>query len=127
MKSEFKLGKHQEAWLAALESGKYKKGTGRLRDGRKNKYCCLGVACEISGLGEWDDVNDVYLNSSGLLPAKVQRRLGLRGNNGRIALGSDLNLEYFDMVSMNDNLKMSFKRMAKIVRKNPGAFFTRSA
>jgi hypothetical protein len=34
-----------------LESGKYEKGVGRLRDG--DTYCCLGVACDISGVGEW--------------------------------------------------------------------------
>jgi hypothetical protein len=33
-------------WLAALRSGKYKQGTGRLHYG--NKYCCLGVACAVA-------------------------------------------------------------------------------
>lgn len=33
-------------WLEALRSGKYKKGSGRLRD-EKNNYCCLGVLCDI--------------------------------------------------------------------------------
>lgn len=34
-----------------LESGKYQKGKRQLRDG--DTYCCLGVACDLSGLGEW--------------------------------------------------------------------------
>lgn len=34
-----------------LESGKYKKGKNCLRNG--DTYCCLGVACDLSGLGEW--------------------------------------------------------------------------
>lgn len=38
-------------WVKALRSGKYIQGTGRLRVG--DSYCCLGVACDISGLGEW--------------------------------------------------------------------------
>lgn len=37
--------------VKALESGKYKQATGTLRDGEA--FCCLGVACDISGLGKW--------------------------------------------------------------------------
>lgn len=37
---------------AALRSGAYLQGVGQLRDGRE-RYCCLGVGCEISGLGKW--------------------------------------------------------------------------
>ena len=40
--SEFK-----DKWLVALRSGDYKQGIGYLRKG--DKYCCLGVAAEISG------------------------------------------------------------------------------
>lgn len=36
-------------WIAALESGKYKKGCTFLRDNNDN-YCCLGVLCELEGL-----------------------------------------------------------------------------
>lgn len=39
-------------WLAALRSGEYVQGEGRLR-GEGNSYCCLGVLCDISGLGDW--------------------------------------------------------------------------
>lgn len=36
----------------ALRSGKYEQGIGKLK--RLNGgMCCLGVACDISGLGEW--------------------------------------------------------------------------
>ena len=38
--------------VKALRSGRFKQATGALRvgDGR----CCLGVACDISGLGRWE-------------------------------------------------------------------------
>lgn len=39
-------------WLVALKSGQYKQTTGTLKD--SDGYCCLGVACEISNLGKWD-------------------------------------------------------------------------
>ena len=43
---------NREKWLVALRSGEYMQGPGRLR--QDDKFCCLGVACEISGLGTWD-------------------------------------------------------------------------
>lgn len=34
-----------KTWIEALRSGKYKQTQGRLE--RDNKFCCLGVACEV--------------------------------------------------------------------------------
>ena len=39
-------------WVDALRSGKYQQARGALKTG--DAYCCLGVACDISGLGTWD-------------------------------------------------------------------------
>ena len=60
---------HREMWTSALRSGYYKQTTGALqrRDyGGREAYCCLGVACDISELGEWIGRN--YLNRSADLP-----------------------------------------------------------
>lgn len=38
-------------WVEALRSGRYKQGTRFLRKG--DAFCCLGVLCDVSGLGEW--------------------------------------------------------------------------
>lgn len=38
-------------WVEALRSGKFQQTNGALRD--LDGYCCLGVACEVSGLGYW--------------------------------------------------------------------------
>jgi hypothetical protein len=35
-------------WIAALRSGKYKQGTGRLEDTTEGTFCCLGVAAKIA-------------------------------------------------------------------------------
>lgn len=44
-------------WVAALRSGEYEQTKGALRrdggDSGRVGYCCLGVACDVSGLGEW--------------------------------------------------------------------------
>lgn len=41
-------------WLEALRSGKYEQGQFMLRSG-DDKYCCLGVLCDISGQGQWKE------------------------------------------------------------------------
>ena len=38
-------------WLEALRSGRYRQGQGHLHIA--DDFCCLGVACDISGHGEW--------------------------------------------------------------------------
>ncbi len=43
-------------WVKALRSGKYAQGQGTLNsDGR---YCCLGVLCDISKVGEWAELSN---------------------------------------------------------------------
>jgi hypothetical protein len=39
-------------WLEALRSGRYKQGRGLLRSS-KDKYCCLGVLCNIIDPRKW--------------------------------------------------------------------------
>ena len=41
----------RDKWVAALRSGQYQQAQRRLRT--DEAYCCLGVLCDISGLGEW--------------------------------------------------------------------------
>lgn len=52
-------------WLEPLRSGKYQQGTHGLKNGLGNNhaFCCLGVLCNISKLGFWDDV--VYRTEKG--------------------------------------------------------------
>ncbi len=76
---------HLQLWVAALRSGKYKQGWTRLH--REEEFCCLGVACEISGLGRWmadDDGSDIiwYLGYTSVLPPVVQHWLGVPNELG---------------------------------------------
>lgn len=41
----------KEKWIAALRSGEYKQTEKYLYDGYG--YCCLGVACKITGTEDW--------------------------------------------------------------------------
>ena len=75
-----------EKWVAALRGGEYLQGKSTLRNG--DKYCCLGVACDLyrkaTWRGEWTPVNDSCWNfkldgdlSSGIMPKAVAAWLGL--------------------------------------------------
>lgn len=46
----------KEKWVAALKSGDYKQGVGRLRD-KDDHYCCLGVLCDVLGR-KWVDPSE---------------------------------------------------------------------
>lgn len=46
---------HVREWVDALRSGKYRQARGQLRDD-EGKMCCLGLACELSGTGEWQEL-----------------------------------------------------------------------
>ena len=72
----------------ALRSGKYQQHVSALTNRTQTAFCCLGVACEISGLGEWkSDDNRVEFTSqneysvASLVPA-VQAWLGFRDRFG---------------------------------------------
>lgn len=47
---------HRLELIEALLSGKYPAARRRLNN--RHGYCCLGVACDISGLGEWAPANE---------------------------------------------------------------------
>lgn len=46
----------REEWVAALRSGKYQRAEGSLKKTNRNGedcFCCLGVACDLAGVG-WE-------------------------------------------------------------------------
>lgn len=83
-------------WKEALLSGKYKQTRNLLKD--HDGFCCLGVLCDISGLGEWKstmtqryiyvvnaqhETGSKYINggfSSTVLPDEVAKWAGLDNN-----------------------------------------------
>ncbi len=72
--------------VTALLSGKYAQYQGGLKGPSPNaSYCCLGVGCDISGLGEWQGLAFAPFASmdhleSGILPLSVQDFYGLTSN-----------------------------------------------
>lgn len=100
-------------WAAALSSGEYKQGKGRLRKG--DKFCCLGVLCNLHAQ-EYPEIaatqkhKSVYLGEKGVLPEEVRDWAGMNSDDGYITYGNDL-------VGMNDLEGKSFAEIAKVIRK----------
>jgi len=74
--------KLKKLWISALSSGKFEKGKGSLN--RENKFCCLGVLCEILNLPkalENDDLQTRYIHEgfefAGLLFLPLLRDIGM--------------------------------------------------
>ena len=130
-----KLGKKQEKWLKALESGRYKQGNGRLRR-EDNTHCCLGVAyrtlrCEFT-LDPNQRLYKVYGDVSVMMKPGL---IGLRNSWGAIKpyLTPEEKKVYFraeipsrnGLTSLND-ADATFKQIARFIRENPERVFTKS-
>jgi hypothetical protein len=132
-----------ETWCGALESGKYQQGRGKLRD--DDAHCCLGVACDLSGEGEWED--SVYriterCGSSTTLPGPLRDLLSLASTDGRFIfddLPMELQVEIYavitipegdgppdSLVDLND-YGVAFPLIAKVIRARPKGLFREDA
>ena len=126
---------HRKTWVAALRSGQYNQAQGQLRNG--DSYCCLGVACELSGLGEWDGdqtlptyvANSSYSHS--VLPEPIKRYYGLHNDSGSYKhivpvddddydhdLKPEENWYYDSLTELNDGGK-TFAEIADIIETAP--------
>lgn len=119
-----KLTENQEKWLTALESGDYKQGTANLRS--KDKFCCLGVACDLFFEGEtkvWYN-STVYYEGIGydaFLPPSVVTKLNMLNNEGDFG---DLGVfyGYSSLWEVNDD-GVPFAEIAAFIRANPKLIF----
>lgn len=100
----------KEAWTQALRSGKYDQGKHALRT-KDNKFCCLGVLCDISNVGVWALQGDGsyrykcegYNNNSGEgLPIAVQDWAGIIGTSNPVLKQNDFKGLY-SAAGLNDD------------------------
>lgn len=67
-------------WLEGLRGEKYRQGTGYLKT--KKDFCCLGVLCDVAGLG-WDGVDGALVynvkdtTAAKKLTTRLKSQLGL--------------------------------------------------
>lgn len=92
---EYRLPKDfAEKWLKALRSGKYKQCDGKLYKEEESGFCCLGVACEFSGVNpyEIDGVGWIYdyvaVKSENKIPDEL---VGSDFNNRLVCVLSEMN------------------------------------
>lgn len=92
-------------WIKALRSGKYKQGHYRLHSKSTNSYCCLGVACVVSG------VKKKQIGAHGMIPKSFKKN---HANLPTDLIGSnDLTNK---LINLNDD-GYSFKRIASWIEK----------
>lgn len=127
-------------WVEALRSGEYQQGKGHLTvlDADGNKfYCCLGVACEVSGVtepaGQVESPNtgDPILAWKGTLayeaehdgddslffpPQEVLDWLGIDEYNPVLVLGPELGYDA-EASDANDTRNMTFEQIADAIER----------
>jgi hypothetical protein len=114
-----------DKWIIALESGEYTQGVGALKE--NNKYCCLGVLCELAvkeGIIQPPtlDMDDTYQYgshqtwSTETLPDEVIEWAQMNSNEGIIGsyVQGD---EYYSLMQMNDN-GCSFNQITEKIREH---------
>ena len=110
------MQEYPKAWIEALRSGKYKQTRDFLRRG--DAYCCLGVYCDISGMGSWimSDVDGCgrYLDGVSSLPRKLRLQLKTNSRTGMLPfLGRD-KTDIIDLAGLNDD-GMPFSQIADLI------------
>lgn len=111
-------------WVAALRSGKYTKGTGRLcriEENGTRTYCCLGVLCEVLGI-KGKDLNATRVygpeEDQNYLPLSVQQQVGLSDPNPKIHVtpfGSTTLADYNDGTTEGLDKMPTFEDIAKVI------------
>ena len=110
-----KLTEPQEIWLQALESDKYTQTSDALHT-KDGDYCCIGVLCDVSGLGEWVNPHSCswtvsYMGESNVAPREVRDWVGLTLSGQG------------DCIQLNDEGGARFAEIAEIIRETPNDFF----
>jgi hypothetical protein len=125
------IQEHRIDLYNALKSGKYTQGhnqllTIKLNGEEQKEFCCLGVACDISGLGVWRRmtrspdrpvveeyrVNDIQFDHA-LLPTPVATYYGWDGDRDPYIYGNNEGPRYQGMSQFNDNLGWTFEQLAE--------------
>jgi hypothetical protein len=102
-------------WIEALKSGKYQKG--KLYLSKENKYCCLGILCEIENLPKIKIDTTIkygkYLRDTAGLP-KDSKLFSILNDDGRF-VGFEINGEK-SLVGLNDCTE-TFDKIIKVIEK----------
>jgi len=98
----------KDKWVKALTSGKYKQGRNLLRDG-EDRYCCLGVLCDLVNptAWTWEEDPKVYSHfQTTEFPSDLIRSVEL--NEGVAA----------DLTLLNDTHGKTFYEIAEYIQEH---------
>ncbi len=101
-----------DKWVTALRSGKYKQTQGQLKS--EDRYCCLGVLCEISLQGTWKGrtyFTGHSTDNDSTVGLTVRDWSGLKESCGHLG-----NTEIHSLAGMNDE-GSTFNEIADIIEK----------
>ena len=116
--------KVKEKWISALRSGKYKQGIRHLRN--EDKYCCLGVLCDLYSQEhniEWDFDDFIstwsFYGSCDVLPYSVQNWSGLNTSNPMVKVSVDDENKYFHHEPLSDlnDTGFTFEQISNIIER----------
>jgi hypothetical protein len=119
-------------WLEALRSGEYEQATGALKvmdddvvdgDDIVSSFCCLGVLCDISGLGEWKGTS-YWVGlwpAASALPKPVYEWAGLPDGNPCISpmecKDADSEGDIIETLADLNDSGASFEQIANVIEK----------
>lgn len=101
----------KDKWMGALRGGKYKHGINRLRS-NKDKFCCLGVLCDVIDDTKWIDTSDTLSNnclSENWFHGNSKNEIDIRILHGNIQS---------HLISLNDKNRKSFNDIADWIEEN---------
>ena len=120
-------------WMSALSSGEFSQGRGQLcwkttRDDLVDKYCCLGIGCEVfqkvEGIGVWsgNDVKTIFIidadtpSSSrfAIMPQEVYEWFGLHVWEKEVTKITKKSPQGI-LHNCNDLLEMNFSEIAEVI------------
>jgi hypothetical protein len=108
-----------ERWVEALRSGKYEQGRHELRGG--DKFCCLGVLCDISGLGAFDKFGEYYIGHLGwdsVTPPGVMTWSGLAQELGALPKQMRIGGQRVTSLADANDQGVRFSSIANFIEKN---------
>lgn len=107
-------------WIAALRSGQYVQGLGRLRSKEDNDFCCLGVLCDKhrqESRSHWTSKQDsttLYYHGEDVeLPALVIAWAEMTDSNPTVPV-EDRNGDQPTLAQLNDD-GLTFDQIADVI------------
>ena len=110
----------KKKWVKALRSGEYQQTRGALcnRNSRKKpSYCCLGVLCDVTGLGKWSKLRGEDFVAFYFIDPKTGKEEEAVTSTP-ISLDDKYNIErneIINLIHMNDDKGCSFEEIAAFI------------